>query len=198
MSNCGSKRKMAYGGKVKKMKEGGMSKMKPAKPAGKVKPVDKEKNPGLAKLPTEVRNKMGFMKKGGMTKKKAPKGMHYMPDGTLMKDSEHKKKSKKMMYGGTVKKMKSGGSTGNFGDAFQPKTPKERKAAAIDKVKRENKSQSNQERKKECQRKLKAVHSRVSKNMMKSGGTVKKMKHGGMAKCKRDGIAMRGRTRAGK
>jgi hypothetical protein len=108
---------MAYGGKVRKMAQGGM-----------MKPVDKEKNPGLAKLPTEVRNKMGFMKKGGMTKKKAPKGMHYMPDGKLMKDSAHKKKSKKMMYGGTVKKMK----------------------------------------------------------------------HGGMAKCKRDGIAMRGRTRAGK
>jgi hypothetical protein len=32
------------------------------------KPVDKKKNPGLAKLPTEVRNKMGFMKKGGPVK----------------------------------------------------------------------------------------------------------------------------------
>ena len=31
-----------------------------------LKPVDKKKNPGLAKLPTEVRNKMGFMKDGGM------------------------------------------------------------------------------------------------------------------------------------
>ena len=30
-----------------------------------LKPVNKEKNPGLAKLPTAVRNKMGFMKKGG-------------------------------------------------------------------------------------------------------------------------------------
>ena len=34
-----------------------------------MKPVDKKKNPGLAKLPTAVRNKMGFMKKGGMVKK---------------------------------------------------------------------------------------------------------------------------------
>ncbi|ASE99989.1 hypothetical protein [uncultured virus] len=32
---------------------------------GSLKPVDKSKNPGLAKLPTDVRNKMGFMKKGG-------------------------------------------------------------------------------------------------------------------------------------
>ena len=33
-----------------------------------LKPVDKEKKPGLAKLPEEVRNKMGYMKKGGSTK----------------------------------------------------------------------------------------------------------------------------------
>ena len=32
---------------------------------GGLKAVDKEKNPGLAKLPTRVRNKMGYMKKGG-------------------------------------------------------------------------------------------------------------------------------------
>ena len=31
-----------------------------------LKPVDKKKNPGLAKLPKGVRNKMGFMKKGGL------------------------------------------------------------------------------------------------------------------------------------
>ena len=36
------------------------------KAGGKVlKPVDKSKNPGLSKLPTKVRNKMGYMKKGG-------------------------------------------------------------------------------------------------------------------------------------
>ena len=33
-----------------------------------LKPVDKENNPGLAKLPTEVRNKMGYMKDGGSAK----------------------------------------------------------------------------------------------------------------------------------
>ena len=40
--------------KGKTFKEGGM-----------MKPVDKKKNPGIAKLPTAVRNKMGFMKEGG-------------------------------------------------------------------------------------------------------------------------------------
>ena len=41
--------------KGKTFKEGGM-----------MKPVDMKKNPGVAKLPTAIRNKMGFMKKGGM------------------------------------------------------------------------------------------------------------------------------------
>ena len=34
-----------------------------------LKSVDKSKNPGLAKLPTQVRNKMGYMKKGGAVRK---------------------------------------------------------------------------------------------------------------------------------
>ena len=33
-----------------------------------LKQVDASKNPGLAKLPTDVRNNMGYMKKGGMVK----------------------------------------------------------------------------------------------------------------------------------
>ena len=47
----------------------GMKGGKMYKEGGKaLKAVDKEKNPGLAKLPTKVRNKMGFMKKGGKVK----------------------------------------------------------------------------------------------------------------------------------
>jgi hypothetical protein len=39
-----------------------------------MKKVDPKKNPGLAKLPTAVRNKMGYMKKGGkVTKSKMKK-----------------------------------------------------------------------------------------------------------------------------
>lgn len=34
-----------------------------------MKPVDSDKNPGLEKLPKDVRNKMGYMKKGGKPKK---------------------------------------------------------------------------------------------------------------------------------
>jgi hypothetical protein len=47
---------MAKGGRVKKM--GG----------GSLKPVDPKTQKGLSKLPTKVRNKMGFMKKGGKVK----------------------------------------------------------------------------------------------------------------------------------
>ena len=40
------------------------------KKGGALKKVDKAKNPGLNKLPKEVKNKMGYMKKGGSIKKK--------------------------------------------------------------------------------------------------------------------------------
>ena len=57
--------KRGGGGVMKKrMKKGGdVDKMKKKK-KGKKK-VDAKKNPGLAKLPKSVRNKMGFMKRGG-------------------------------------------------------------------------------------------------------------------------------------
>ncbi len=47
-----------------KKAEGGMMKKN-------LKPVDKANNPGLAKLPTGVRNKMGYMKEGGAVKLKS-------------------------------------------------------------------------------------------------------------------------------
>jgi hypothetical protein len=49
---------------IKKEVSTGGTKMKKKR----LKPVDKKKNPGLAKLPTKVRNKMGYMKKGGRVK----------------------------------------------------------------------------------------------------------------------------------
>ena len=51
----------------KRLNRGGdvdMIKKKKKKNKGKKK-VDAKKNPGLAKLPEKVRNKMGFMKRGG-------------------------------------------------------------------------------------------------------------------------------------
>ena len=52
---------MKKGGDVKKIE-------KTFKPKKNLKKVNAKKNPGLAKLPPQVRNKMGFMKKGGKVK----------------------------------------------------------------------------------------------------------------------------------
>jgi len=60
------------------MKMGGKSSLKP---------VDSSKKPGLAKLPTEVRNKMGYQKNGGKTPKPkmAKGGMLKRADGSYSK-----------------------------------------------------------------------------------------------------------------
>ena len=65
---------------------------------GSLKAVDSSDNPGLSKLPTEVRNKMGYMKKGGMAKGCATK-------------SDAKMIAKKEVKGheSSMHKMKSGG-----------------------------------------------------------------------------------------
>ena len=56
--------------KPKKKKRGLFKRRKKMEKGGKtLKYVDSTKNPGLAKLPKEVRNKMGYMKHGGKTHK---------------------------------------------------------------------------------------------------------------------------------
>jgi hypothetical protein len=55
------------------MKKGGYAKK--CAEGGSLKSVDAEENPGLAKLPTNVRNKMGYAKKGGEVKKCADGGI---------------------------------------------------------------------------------------------------------------------------
>ena len=92
------KKKMSYnkGGKNQMMKK-----------SGKLKPVDKKKNPGLAKLPTDVRNNMGFMMYGGKVDK-APGGMkmknkmmNYAGGGKMLNGMSMQKAAKgmKMKYG---------------------------------------------------------------------------------------------------
>jgi hypothetical protein len=92
------------GGHFKKKPNANMPKQQ-MRMGGKLKPVDKDKNPGLAKLPTDVRNKMGFMAMGGMMKADEDfmyggKMMKKMMKGGKMKDS--------MMYGGKMKKAGHG------------------------------------------------------------------------------------------
>ena len=81
--------------------------------------VDSDKNPGLSKLPTEVRNKMGYMKKGGMAKKKMKMGgMAYKEggDADMAQDKKMAKKAvgmhEKQLHGGKksdLAKLKTGG-----------------------------------------------------------------------------------------
>ena len=66
---------MEYGPKTSKDKTGGLRvdiTLPTPKPKRKAKGgmLKKADNPGLAKLPTPVRNKMGYMMKGGYAKKK--------------------------------------------------------------------------------------------------------------------------------
>jgi hypothetical protein len=95
------------------------------KDGGAMKPVDEAKNPGLSKLPSEVRNKMGYMKKGGKPK---ANGLAVMiaigsPMKGMKKPKEDMKKPVKKMAGGMmyadggkpVKKMGGGMMYANGG-----------------------------------------------------------------------------------
>jgi len=63
-----------YAGLAKKIKNRMSKKM-----GGPLKPVDPKTQKGLSKLPTEVRNKMGYMKDGGKVKKVKPLGKKPKP-----------------------------------------------------------------------------------------------------------------------
>jgi len=71
---------------------------------GDMKPVDMKKNPGVAKLPTAVRNKMGFMKKGGMAKSDAK-------EDTKMDKSQDKAMIKKAFKQHDMQEHKGGKGT---------------------------------------------------------------------------------------
>ena len=131
---------------------------------GSLKATDASENPGLSKLPTEVRNKMGYMKKGGMAMKK---GMHKMPDGNMMKNSDMPKKKIKM--GGMA--YKEGGKA----DMAQDKKTAKKAVGMHEKQ----------------------LHGGKKSDLakLKTGGMAK-MKSGGMAKCaKGGGIEVRGKTK---
>jgi hypothetical protein len=72
------------------------------KNGGSLKPVDSGKNPGLAKLPTPVRNKMGYQKDGGKLKAKSGAALKKQAAKAIaMKKAG--KSPKKMMGGGKCK-----------------------------------------------------------------------------------------------
>jgi hypothetical protein len=88
--------------KGRKFKEGGL------------KETNSESNPGLAKLPTEVRNKMGYMKKGGMAHSDMAKDKPMMKKVAKEEVKSHEKAMHGMKKGGMAcapKKMAKGGVT---------------------------------------------------------------------------------------
>ena len=70
---------------------------------GGLKETDAETNPGLAKLPTEVRNKMGYMKKGGMAHSDMAKDMPMMEKVAKQEVKAHEKSMHKMAKGGVTR-----------------------------------------------------------------------------------------------
>jgi hypothetical protein len=117
-SGAGGPDAFKKGGKVKKCADG-----------GSLKPTDAEENPGLAKLPTNVRNKMGFAKKGGKVAKCAVGGQ---PGATEAQQKFYNKnkadakvKEDKAMYeavgsrGDAARKGMSEGRMDQMGNAYK-------------------------------------------------------------------------------
>ena len=98
--------------KGKTFKEGGM-----------MKPVDMKKNPGVAKLPTAVRNKMGFMKKGGMADdSKEDTKMDKGQDKAMIKKAFKQHDAQEHKGGkGTTLKLAKGGSFRSSADGCATK-----------------------------------------------------------------------------
>jgi hypothetical protein len=87
---------------------------------GDMKSVDMEKNPGMAKLPTAVRNKMGFMKKGGM----AEGGKSDMKQDKKMMQKAVNKHEGRLHKGASMTKLASGGmAASKMGGVKTGKTP---------------------------------------------------------------------------
>jgi hypothetical protein len=80
-----------------------------------LKAVDKKKNPGLAKLPTKVRNKMGFMKDGGKVKAKGSEHPLAGREGNVKHKLKSQKELKKITSSDAYKKADYKGKTEMLG-----------------------------------------------------------------------------------
>mgnify|MGYP003124159872 FL=1 len=116
-----------YGGSMKKkMMHGGMPKKRMMKAGGNLKDVPSgNKGKGLSKLPTAVRNKMGYKQEGGMGGMKKMPGV---PGMYAMGGMAKKEGMDVMMKGGTMnnpllkaKKMKMGGMKKYMGGGMKRK-----------------------------------------------------------------------------
>jgi hypothetical protein len=83
---------------------------------GDMKSVDMKKNPGMAKLPTAVRNKMGFMKTGGKVHDdaKADMKMDMKQDKSMMQKAVNKHEGR-LHKGSPMTKLSKGGGVESKG-----------------------------------------------------------------------------------
>jgi hypothetical protein len=72
------------------------------KEGGTMKKIDAKKNPGMAKLPTAVRNKMGFMKEGGKAHSDVAKDKPMMKKVAAKAVKGHEKRLHGMAKGGGI------------------------------------------------------------------------------------------------
>ena len=72
------------------------------KEGGTMKKIDAKKNPGMAKLPAAVRNKMGFMKEGGKAHSDIAKDKPMMKKVAAKAVKGHEKRLHGMAKGGGV------------------------------------------------------------------------------------------------
>ena len=72
------------------------------KEGGTMKKIDAKKNPGMAKLPTAIRNKMGFMKEGGKAHSDVAKDKPMMKKVAAKAVKGHEKRLHGMAKGGGI------------------------------------------------------------------------------------------------
>lgn len=162
---------------------------------GALKAVDSSDNPGLSKLPMEVRNKMGYMKKGGMTKSDAKEDMKMdkAQDKAMIKKAFKQHDTQEHKGGkGTTLALKKGGvaKTVTKEMEYDYKTGKKSFAGTT--------AQKDAHAEKEG--KIVAKHAAYDKSMgMKKGGMTKSCGYASGGKvsqlAKSNGIAVRGKTR---
>ena len=90
------------------------------KEGGDMKQVDMKKNPGVAKLPTAVRNKMGFMKKGSMAEGKKS---DMKQDKSMMQKAVNKHEGRLHKGEPMTKLAKGGMAPSKMGAVKTGKTP---------------------------------------------------------------------------
>jgi hypothetical protein len=159
---------------------------------GSLKETDSSENPGLSKLPTEVRNKMGYMKKGGMAKSDAKEDMKMdkVQDKAMIKKAFKQHDAQEHKGGkGTKLALKKGGVAKTVTKEMEYDYKSGKKSFRGTTAQRDAHA--------EKEGKIVAKHAAYDKAKgMKSGGSCSYASGGKVSQlAKANGIAVRGKTR---